>query len=139
MKSLERYARTIGSKPLQAFMAADTIESAVRVFFSVSADGHAPGDQPGGCLLGCVAAQCAETMPDVRQFYHGGLAAIETALAGRFEDAVAEGKLPGEFPSEERARLMVDLMQGYAAHARTGSSAADRRAFVQRSVEATLN
>ena len=43
-------------------------------------------------------------------------------LARRVEREVREGSLPKDFPSRDRARLMLDMRQGYLCRGRAGWS-----------------
>ncbi|MEM7686203.1 MAG: hypothetical protein AAF293_15350, partial [Pseudomonadota bacterium] len=40
----------------------------------------------------------------------------------RFDQAIADADLPPDFPSERRAALMIELMQGQVHRARIGDS-----------------
>ena len=122
MKVLQRYRETAGSEAMMAFDAAGTIEDAVTDFFSTLAMIQSGERGARGCLIACVAAQCAETMEDVRDLLADTLRKSEEHLAARFACASQTGSLPPPFPCERRAALMVDLMQASAVRARSGAT-----------------
>jgi AcrR family transcriptional regulator len=127
LAALERYARGHGSRPVAAFLAEPDIAAAVRAFFRQAVEGQTDPGLPTGCLFACAAAPLAESRPDIGAFLARSLDAASVALAERFEAAVADGALCPGFPSQARARLMLDAMQGLALRAR---SAADRQTLL---------
>jgi AcrR family transcriptional regulator len=120
LRALERYAQTHGSPAIVAFDDAATIEAAVAAFLTAAISTQTGEAEPAGCLLACVASTQAGSDADVREFYRLALAATSDALSLRFESAKASDQLPSTFPSQARARLMVDLMQALALRARAG-------------------
>jgi len=125
--ALKRYGETVGAMAVEAFLEASQVRDAVAAFFRVAACNQARDGGPTGCLLACTAASVAETQPEVRMFYATGLQAMENMLKERLERAVADGELRHGFPTGQRARLMVDLMQGLALRARSGSTREELR------------
>ena len=121
LRALERYGAGIGAEPLAAFREAPTVRGATRAFLTASVANNTRPGGPSGCLLACSAAGCAETLPAARAFLAAALEAIEQTIAARFE-AAAGDELPADFPCRERARLLVDLMQGLALRARSGEA-----------------
>lgn len=118
LAALEHYARGHGSRPVAAFLAEPDIAEAVRAFFRQAVEGQTAPDLPTGCLFACAAAPLAESRPDVGAFLSRALDAASGALSERFETAVADGILRAGFPSQARASLMLDAMQGLALRAR---------------------
>lgn len=133
--ALARYGETVGAEPLAAFVAAEAVDDAVRAFLRTAVENDTWPGGPSGCLFACVAADCAETQPEVRTAYATGLRATERHIADRFARAVAAGELPEAFPAEERARLLVDLMQALALRARGGEGRADLLAHAERQAD----
>lgn len=123
IKALGRYSLTIGSEPMQAFRRAENAGQAVTDFFVTAAETQGGARGAHGCLMACVAAQCAESMADVREFYDGALQATDRAIAMRLRAGVEQGQLPPDFPWRSRARLMTDLQQAMALRARAGANA----------------
>ncbi|WP_227271026.1 TetR/AcrR family transcriptional regulator [Roseobacter weihaiensis] len=123
MHALQRYGATTGAEAIQAFVAAEDATSAIAAFFAalVTTQSGKRGGQ--GCLLACVAAQCAETMPEVKTLLADSLVAGQAHIADRLEQAVRTGELPDDYPVHRRARLMIDLMQASAIRARSGATA----------------
>jgi AcrR family transcriptional regulator len=120
MKALDRYAATVGSQSLEALAAAPTIQDGVLAFFDVTIENVSGRYGASGCLMSCVAAQCASTMPEVAAFLREGLAATDAAIAQQFKSSIADGSLRSDFPAHDRACLMTDLMQALSLRARAG-------------------
>jgi AcrR family transcriptional regulator len=120
LRALQHYADTVGAAPVIGFLAAKPIEIGVAAFFDIAIRGHTEPGRPSGCLLACVAATCAETNPHVKRLYCTALSATATRLMARFDEHIAAANLPPEYPSAERATLMVDLVQAVALRARAG-------------------
>ncbi|MEM7667710.1 MAG: TetR/AcrR family transcriptional regulator [Pseudomonadota bacterium] len=118
--ALRRYGETIGAEAVLAFDAGQDIESAVAVFFATLVTTQSGERGAQGCLFACVAAQCAETMPEVQSVLGQSLESGQAHFAERLEKAIRDGELPDDFPVQRRARLMVDLMQASAIRARSG-------------------
>lgn len=125
--ALKRYGETVGATAVEAFLAAPRVRVAVAAFFEAAVSNQTREQGPSGCFLACAAAGVAETLPDVRALYAAGLRAAEDTLRKRLEQAVADGELRHGFPAAGRARLMVDLMQGLALRARSGSAREELR------------
>lgn len=119
--ALRRYSETIGAEAVLAFDSGRDIESAVAAFFETLVITQSGERGAQGCLLACVAAQCAETMPEVKSFLGESLQDGQAHIAGRLGQAVGAGELPGDYPVQRRARLMIDLMQASAIRARSGA------------------
>lgn len=120
LAALERYAGGIGSEAFRIFDAEPKVAVAVRGFLQASLDQNTRGDCPPGCLLGTCASAVTEAWPEVGAYLRGVRAAGRRRLAGRFEAEAEGGRLPGGFPAEERADLLLDLMQAQAQRARLG-------------------
>jgi hypothetical protein len=106
-------------------VAAPDVKQGVEAFFDVAVENMCGKDGPSGCLISCVAAQMAPTMPSVAEFTYAGLQGTDDAIARHFQDAVAKGALRADFPVAERATLMSNLIQGLSLRARAGFSKAD--------------
>lgn len=122
MKALERYGHGIGAEPLAAFSSAEGVGAALRAFLRTAVQNHTRPGRPTGCLFACSAAGSAAVLPPVQALYAGALKASERAIAGRLKAAIDDGELPAGFPARDRARLAVDMMQGFALRARAGES-----------------
>lgn len=133
--ALLRYAQTIGSAAMVAFQAEPDIETAVRTFLRISAEGNTASGLPSGCLIGCCAPAAAESNSDVRQRLGGLLSATESHLAQRF---AAEPSLPLVPVPLARAAMMLDFLNAQAIRARAGASRADLMAGLNTRVQAVL-
>ena len=138
LAALARYGETLGAAPVRALMGAPAIRDAVTGFVDAAIDGATHPDRPSGCLMACVAAQSAGSVPKVRDVYAAGLAAMADAIAARFARATVDGELPRGFPAQVRARLLIDLMQAMALRARSGSGGDELRHYIRPYVDLVL-
>ena len=120
LRALERYQAGVGSQPLEAFEAEPDIRRAVHAFLATSAHNNTDPATPPGCLVGCCAVASTIDVEGVRERVADGLDATRTRLAQRFEREKADGTLLPGFPSEAKAVLLVEIMQGQALRARAG-------------------
>jgi AcrR family transcriptional regulator len=138
IKALDRYAATIGNKSLIALTSAPVIQDGVRAFFETTIKNVSGQHGPSGCLMSCVAAQCAPTMPNVATFLKDALAATDKAIAQHFKSAIANGTLQPDFAADDRARLMTDLMQALSLRARAGFAPSQLLHSAKAGIEAVL-
>ncbi len=138
LKALHRYADVYGGGAMAALIAAPDISSGVHAFFDVALANMTQSVGPQGCLISCVASQCAPTMPKVAAFIHATFQATDDALTEQFQAAIDKGFLPKNFPAKPRAKLMYDLVQGLSLRARAGFSKADLTASAKVAVAAIL-
>lgn len=138
LRSLERYGQSVGAEPLHAFRSAATLREGIAAFFFTVAINVSGEKGPTGCLHACVGSQCAETMPPVREFLAAVMAAAERVIADRFNEAVRNCELPATIDAQDRARLMVDLMQALAVRARSGVPLERLKAIAASNVETVL-
>ncbi len=77
-------------------------------------------DGPRGCFLAsCVSTSIGE-VEGVEERMEQAIDNTDIRLASRFDLEKEKGTLPPDFPSEERARLMFDMRQGYVFRGRAG-------------------
>jgi AcrR family transcriptional regulator len=118
LKALERYRQTIGSGPLEAFDAADSIEEAIPTFLDALV-GYTTADADHlGCLLSGIAGACDR--PSVHDFVNGSFAYLEGELSDRLRAAVEARGLPEDYPVELAVRRLCDTMIALAVRARIG-------------------
>ena len=125
VRALRHYGETVGAAPSRAFRDAPDVRAAVARLLDTALALATRDGQSSGCLMACVAAHYAETLPEVRALYAGGLAELERTVAARFAQAIERGELSLRFPVAARARLLVDLTQATALRARSGASRAE--------------
>ena len=127
LAALDRYAATLGRRPIERLAAAETRDAGIRAFLAATVDLVAgDGGHPHGCLLACAAADAAEGDADIRERLAGAIRAIEAAVAERVAGWNDGGVQPQRQDHQERlGALLVTLMQGMAVRARAGSSRAD--------------
>jgi AcrR family transcriptional regulator len=120
LRVLERFRDTVGSNPLRAFAAAESIRDALDAFFRQIVEYTTADSSHLGCLIGSIAP--VTDLPDVRQFLEANLALTEDQLATRLAEAVQGGELPSDYSAAQGARRAVNAMLSLGARARLGSS-----------------
>jgi len=115
---IERYAETLGARPVAAMETAPSLHEALRRFGKAIVDLAHTDDVPLGCLVACVGAEKAATDPKIGALVLQIIATtqerIEAALACHAPTAVARGA------HSVAASLCVALMQSCAIKARVG-------------------
>ncbi|MCG8363180.1 MAG: TetR/AcrR family transcriptional regulator [Pseudanabaenales cyanobacterium] len=120
-QAIERYAANESCAPLVAFESETDIYQAVRAFIEAVID-YATQHESGvrGCFLSSCVATSAGEVDGVEEFLRTAIQETDARIAKRFDLAKENGALPHDFPSLERARLLLDLRQGYIFRARAG-------------------
>ena len=125
IRALGHYGRGIGSEGMRAFDANANINAAVTAFLEVSLKlqtRHGPCAQ--GCLISNCAAPAASSLPEIGDIVSEVDTGTTDHLATRFRQELARGVLPKDFPVEDRAILLLDMLHAQAHRARTGASRA---------------
>ena len=126
------FAANPGSAAMHAFEAEPDIRTAVETFLRASLEGQTcpDADAAQGCLLGNCAPAALDAVPASAETLRTMLEATRSRIAERFDQEKADGNLPTDFPSEERADLLFDFIQAQAYRARIGegTEAMTRRA-----------
>ena len=126
LAAIECYGSHNGCAPLNAFEDEPDIGLAVRAFlvavieYSTESEGGALG-----CFLGSCVATSAGEVEGVQELLQEAIQETDERLCERFELEKRKGCLPADFPSMERAKLMLDLRQGYVFRARSGALSAE--------------
>ncbi len=124
LKTIDRYADVDGCAPIVAFEGARTIEDAVRGFLmSVVSHSTQQEGAPRGCFLASCVATTVGEVDGVAERMEKAIQDTDARLAARFDQEKAKGNLPDDFPSQDRARLLHDMRQGYVHRSRAGWSA----------------
>lgn len=120
-QAIERYVTNDSCAPLVAFENEPNIYEAVRAFIEAVID-YATHHESGarGCFLSSCVATSAGEVEGVDEFLRQAIQETDARIAQRFDLEKANGTLPKNFPSLERARLLLDLRQGYVFRARAG-------------------
>ena len=121
LKAIEAYGRTISGTAVDAFEAEADLRDGVRAFFATALENATRGEgQPPGCLIGSAAVASVMDVEGVGELIREMSARSRARLVARFGVEISAGVLPADFPSERRAALMIELMQGQAHRARLG-------------------
>ncbi len=122
MKSIDRYAETIGREPLDAFLAEQDIRRAVDAYFQTTIRCVTSPDRPRGCLIMNVAGERAATDPEVRACMSDAYDARVKAVSERLRETRDNGQLPADTDPDSLARMITSVMHSLAARARAGAS-----------------
>ena len=120
-KTIDAYVNNGACAPLVAFEGEPDIRAAVRLFLIAAAEfaTQNPSGARGCYLSSCVVTNATE-VDGVAERLQRTVRDTDARLAERFDAEIAQGALPADFPSRERASLMFDLRQGIVFRARTG-------------------
>lgn len=121
LEAIDYYASHYGCAPLDAFENESDIRLAVRAFLEAVIQ-HSTENTHGalGCFLGSSVSTSAGEIEGVQVLLKKAISDTDSRLCRRFELEKAKGALPDNFPSMIRAKLMLDLRQGYVFRARSG-------------------
>ncbi|WP_231609358.1 MULTISPECIES: TetR/AcrR family transcriptional regulator [unclassified Pseudoalteromonas] len=124
LKTIDLYSNVDGCAPIISFEAEPDIEKAVIGFLEAVIDyATIQSEGTNGCFLAsCVSTSVGE-VEGVKERMVNAINETDSRLAARFDAEKEKGRLPENFPSKERARLMFDMRQGYVFRGRTGASA----------------
>lgn len=121
MEVIDRYAETLGCKPIKALYGEQEIKNAVAAFFETKIRCVTLRDKPSGCLIGSVATEVAEKDEQVREKLSEILAETERVIADRFLVAQDQGQLSQESDPLAFSRMIVSITHSFAARARVGA------------------
>ncbi|MEL7469694.1 MAG: TetR/AcrR family transcriptional regulator [Pseudomonadota bacterium] len=122
LAAIQAYGQKISGTAVDAFEAAPTLRDAVRTFFQTALENATRPGKPQGCLIGSAAVASANDVEGVGDLIRQMSLRSRARLQARFDQAIADADLPPDFPSERRAALMIELMQGQVHRARIGDS-----------------
>ena len=122
--AIDQYAQNDACAPLVAFEGEPDIRLAVKAFMNAAID-YATEQDSGvlGCFLSSCVATTAGEIDGIEDKLQTAIAQTDARLAKRFDIEVRAGRLPVDFPSLARARLMFDMRQGHVFRARSGCDA----------------
>ncbi len=139
LEAIDAYASNEACAPLVAFETEPDITKAVRSFMKAVIDYST--DNPSG-VRGCFLSSCVSTsageVEGAQERLQHAILDTDARIARRFELEKARGALPDNFPSLERAKLMLDLRQGYVFRCRAGLDAESMIADIGSRVQMVL-
>lgn len=137
--AIRSYTQDDACAPIARFEAEPDIVRAVLGFFeAVVTDATDVSGAPRGCFLASCVSTSAGHVEGVATLLRQAIETTETRIAARFDEEKAQGTLPPDFPSRDRARLQFDLRQGLVFRARAGCAPEDLRAGLDGHVRAVL-
>ena len=122
MEVIDRYAATLGCKPVMAFHGEAEIKEAVAAFFEASIRAATLKGKPRGCLIVSVAVQYAEKDKQVGKKLSGMFAEMDRLIADHFQVAQDKGQLSQKVDPQALARMVISVTHSIAARARVGAS-----------------
>ncbi|MGY0217009.1 TetR/AcrR family transcriptional regulator [Endozoicomonadaceae bacterium StTr2] len=122
IQAIQRYMAQDSCAPMEAFESEPDLEKAIKAFLEAALDYATQEPDRLGCFMSNCVSTTAGVVDGVRELLQEAVLAADIRLAARFESEKSKGHLPENFPSQERARLMFDLRQGYVLRARAGIS-----------------
>lgn len=137
--TIDAYASNGACAPLLAFESEEDIADAVMAFMNAAID-YATNHESGvrGCFLASCVVTNAGEVDGVQPLLRKAIEDTDRRLARRFNAEKAKGRLPDDFPSLERARLLFDLRQGHVFRARAGLSPRTMKADLRQRVRMVL-
>ena len=120
LRCMKHYGETIGALAMRALSAPPNIREAIFGFLRQAVESSVGNDSPRGCLMACVVPSVDDAK--VREFSARAMAQAEGVVEQRFQDAVAAGELPPDFPCAARSRQVLGMAMALALRARTGAS-----------------
>lgn len=128
---VEHYANTQDCGIWQTLDEVDDIRSAVEGFLLATADAYSTGETPPGCLIVLGAQHGLDDGSPARRELRERRRDNLRRLAARFDRAIAEGALPGDFPAHDAAAFYLSVQTGMSLLARDGADRACLRAVAQ--------
>ncbi|MFY0595238.1 MAG: TetR/AcrR family transcriptional regulator [Cognatishimia sp.] len=139
LEAINSYANNDACSPLVALETASDIHQAVRAFFEAVLDYstlHTSGAK--GCFLVSCVATSAGHVEGTAELLRDAITSTDNRIKARFDHEIMLGKLPQDFPSADRAKLMFDLRQGMVFRARAGFSDFELAGDIDKCVNAVL-
>jgi AcrR family transcriptional regulator len=119
LRALQRYRETVGSAPLRALKAEETVRDGLEAFFGQIVE-YTTGDRSHlGCLLGSTAA--VSDLAAVQAYLKENFEAYQTEIVEYLSSAVRRGQLPSGYPTSQGARRAVNALLSLSARARLGT------------------
>lgn len=139
LQAIDAYATSDACAPLTAFENEQDIKLAVLKFMEAAID-YATDHHSGakGCFLSSCVSTTSGEIEGVDNLLQTAIEGTDNKLAKRFDQEIAKGNLPKDFPSLERASLMFDLRQGHVFRARAGLSGEAMKQGLQQRVKMIL-
>jgi AcrR family transcriptional regulator len=119
---VERYATTVGCKPVQALEAGPRAREGVEAMLREAAGIFCSPDMPPGCVVMLGAINCAPANKSVQDYLRSFRLRVPDILRKRLERGVAEGDIPEGTALEPIVSFYSTLFLGLPLRARDGAS-----------------
>jgi AcrR family transcriptional regulator len=119
LRALQRYGDTVGSAPVRAMKAEESVRDGLDAFFAQIVEYTTADLSHLGCLLGSTAA--VTDLPDVQAYLKANFEAYQTEIVEYLSAAVRRGQLPSGYSTSQGARRAVNAMLSLSARARLGT------------------
>ena len=122
LEVINRYAATLGCRPVKAFDGEPDIKKAVAAFLETAIRCVTTKNGPKGCLCANVAVGDAENDEQVRNLLSEMFAKGNQVVAEFFHAAQELGQLPKGSDPCAMARMTISMTHSFAIRARVGAS-----------------
>jgi AcrR family transcriptional regulator len=125
MATIDRYAETLGCKPMEAFFGERHITDAVAAFLDMGIRCVTAENEPKGCLIASVATVRAQEDAQVRGKLSVIFSEVERLITDGFVAAQDQGQLPQDANPQALASIVISISHSFAARARVGARPED--------------
>jgi len=119
---VERYAKTLGSRPGRALEAGPGAREGVEAMLREAVAIFCSPDMPPGCVVILGAINCAPANKPVQDYLRGFRAQIPDVIRKRLERGVTEGDIPSGVSLEPLVSFYATFFLGLPIRARDGAS-----------------
>jgi AcrR family transcriptional regulator len=121
LAALDRYGNDAEAQLGNILAAVPEVRAAIGALLHAGVDFYLAGDAgPRGCLAVCTAAAEALTTPAMRDGLAAVLAMLDSVIAERLAQGVADGQLPPDFDVAAGAMMIAGTLHSIAIRARAG-------------------
>jgi AcrR family transcriptional regulator len=121
-EAVELYAKTIGSRPIEALEAGPTAREGVEAMLREAVDIYCGPNTPPGCLVILGAVNCAPANKSLQDDMRGHRLRVPEVIRARLQRAVAEGDVPKGTDLEPLVSFYTTFLLGLPIRARDGAS-----------------
>ena len=119
LRVLRAYAERKGARAAKALLSPQNLRDSIAGFLRYAVESATEKGSARGCLLICIAPLVDDD--EVRKFLQKAAAGGAALVEGRFQDAIAAGEIPSDFPVAERAIQVTDFARGLTLRALIGA------------------
>jgi TetR/AcrR family transcriptional regulator, copper-responsive repressor len=121
LKVIDQYVEVYGKPAFTIFSEAETCREGFECFLSLKIKEYLNAEHPG-CLVTTVLADAAPLSPKFESKLKSLVSALDDLIAKRVQRGIDEGDLPAKTNPKAFARILHNLIIGFAVRARAGES-----------------